>query len=366
MSGSRSSEVARRSAFVLAAGCLATAAISVPMVSRLPAQPPSRFGIGPSGTSQPAAAQAGFAQAGFAQPGFAQPSVAQPSVAQAGTAQPAAANQPAGTVPQGVAYERDIEYGTGGGQPLRLDLARPEQLAQAAPCIVVIHGGAWRGGDKKGHTDLIFKFAQAGYVAVTVQYRFCPQNPFPAQIEDVKCAVRFLRAQADRLGVDPRRIGAIGFSAGAHLAMLLGVMGPQDGLEGQGGWADQASQVQAVVAFFGPTDLAAEDLPAVSKTLVKDFLGVAAADNPQAAARASPVSYVTRGDAPLLIFQGTRDPLVPHTQAYRMVEALTAAGVNGRVELLVNAAHGWKGDELDHSVEQSFRFFDLRLRRPAR
>jgi acetyl esterase/lipase len=269
-------------------------------------------------------------------------------------------------VPAGVVYERDIEYGAGGGQPLRLDLARPEQLPQAAPCVVVIHGGAWRGGDKKGHTDLIFKFAQAGYVAVTVQYRFCPQNPFPAQIEDVKCAVRFLRAQSDRLGVDPRRIGAIGFSAGAHLAMLLGVMGPQDGLEGQGGWADQASQVQAVVAFFGPTDLAADDLPAVSKTLVKDFLGVAAMENPQAAARASPVSYVTRGDAPLLIFQGTRDPLVPHTQAYRMVEALTAAGVPGRVELLVNASHGWKGEELDHTVEQSFRFFDLRLRRPAR
>ncbi len=275
-------------------------------------------------------------------------------------------NAPGLAVPAGVAYERDIEYGAGGGQPLRLDLARPEQLAQAAPCIVVIHGGAWRGGDKKGHTDLIFKFAQAGYVAVTVQYRFCPQNPFPAQIEDVKCSVRYLRSQADRLGIDPRRIGAIGFSAGAHLAMLLGVMGPQDGLEGQGGWADQNSQVQAVVAFFGPTDLNAEDLPAISKTLVKDFLGVAAADNPQAASRASPVTYVNRGDSPLLIFQGTRDPLVPHSQAYRMVEALTAAGVPGRVELMVNAAHGWKGEELDHTVEQSFRFFDQRLRRPAR
>lgn len=270
------------------------------------------------------------------------------------------------TVPAGVAYERDLEYGAGGGQPLRLDLARPEQLEQAAPCIVVIHGGAWRGGDKTAHTDLVFKFAQAGYVAVTVQYRFCPQNPFPAQIEDVKCAVRFLRANAERFGVDPRRIGAIGFSAGAHLSMLLGVMGQADALEGRGGWADQPSQVQAVVAFFGPTDLAADDLPVVSQALVKDFLGGTPAENPEAARRASPITYVSKGDAPLLIFQGTRDPLVPHTQAYRMVEAMTRAGVPGRVELLLNAAHGWKGAELDHTVEESFRFFDERLQRTKR
>lgn len=263
--------------------------------------------------------------------------------------------------PAGVSYERDIEFGVGGNQPLRLDLARPEQLPQAVPCVVIIHGGAWRGGDKTAHTDLLFKFAQAGYVAVTVQYRFCPQNPFPAQVEDVKCAVRFVRANADRLGVDPRRIGAMGFSAGAHLAMLLGVMGREDQLEGQGGWPEQPSQVQAVVAFFGPTDLMADDLPVVSQALVKDFLGGLPQEAPEAARRASPVSYVSKGDAPLLIFQGTRDPLVPHTQAYRMVEALTRAGVPGRVELLVNAAHGWKGAELDHTVEQSFRFFDDRL-----
>ncbi|MFO0870700.1 MAG: alpha/beta hydrolase [Pirellulales bacterium] len=265
------------------------------------------------------------------------------------------------SVPAGIAYERDLEYGAGGNQPLRLDLARPEQLAQAAPCIIVIHGGAWRGGDKKAHTDLIFKFAQAGYVAVTVQYRFCPQFPFPAQIEDVKCAVRFLRANAERLGIDPRRCGAIGFSAGAHLALLLGTMGPEDGLEGQGGWPEQPSQVQAVVAFFGPTNLLAEDLPAVSQTLIRDFLGAAATENPEAARRASPVSYVSQGDAPTLIFQGTRDPLVPHTQAYHLADAMTRAGVAGRVELLLNAAHGWKGAELDHTVEQAFRFFDERL-----
>lgn len=268
--------------------------------------------------------------------------------------------------PEGIAYERDIEYGRGADQRLYLDLARPQNLTEAAPCIVVIHGGAWRAGNRRSHTDLIFKLAQAGYVAATVQYRFCPDNPFPAQVEDVKCAVRFLRAHAERHGIDSSRMGGIGFSAGAHLAMMLGVMGPNDGLEGNGGWAEFDSQIQAVVAFFGPTDLAANDLPVASQQLAKDFLGGTLENNPEVYKAASPISYVSKGDAPLLLFQGTRDPLVPHTQAYRMVEAMTKAEVPGRVELLIGQAHGWGGAELNHTLEQSFKFFEQRLLKTGR
>jgi len=268
--------------------------------------------------------------------------------------------------PDGIAYERDIEYGRGGDQRLYLDLSRPQQLTEPAPCIVVIHGGAWRAGNRRAHTDLLFKLSQAGYVAATVQYRFCPDNPFPAQIEDVKCAVRFLRAHADRHGIDATRLGGIGFSAGAHLAMMLGVMGPTDGLEGNGGWAEFDSQIQAVVAFFGPTDLSANDLPVASQQLVKDFLGGSLEERPEAYKAASPIAYVSKGDAPLLMFQGTRDPLVPHTQAYRMIEAMTKAEVPGRVELLIGQAHGWGGAELNHTLEQSFKFFDQRLLKAGR
>lgn len=269
-------------------------------------------------------------------------------------------------IPEGIAYERNLEFGRGGEQRLQLDLARPQQLVEPAPCIVVIHGGAWRGGNRGSHTDLILKLAQAGYVAATIQYRFCPQNPFPAQIEDAKCAVRYLRAHADRYRIDPARVGAIGFSAGAHLAMLLGAMGPRDGLEGEGGWQEFDSQVQVVVAYFGPTDLSADDLPPVSQQLVRDFIGGTREERVEAYKAASPVTYASKGDAPLLIFQGTRDPLVPHTQAYRMVEALTRAEVPGRVELLIGQAHGWGGKELDQTVEQSFKFFDrYLLRQPA-
>ncbi|MFM9118441.1 MAG: prolyl oligopeptidase family serine peptidase, partial [Planctomycetota bacterium] len=186
-------------------------------------------------------------------------------------------------------------------------------------------------------------------------------TPFPAQIDDVKGGVRSLRAQAQRYGSDPRRFGVIGFSAGGHLAMMLGVMGPEDGLEGEGGWPEENSQVQAVVSFFGPTDLAADDLPPVSQGLVKDFLGGTMAERAEIYRRASPVSYASKGDAPLLIFQGTRDPLVPHTQAFRMTDAMTRANVPGRVELLLNANHGWAGEQLNHTVEQSFKFFDQQL-----
>ncbi|MDA0835732.1 MAG: alpha/beta hydrolase [Planctomycetota bacterium] len=265
-------------------------------------------------------------------------------------------------IPDGIDYQADVEYGMGGEVPLHLDLARPKEAKGKLPCIVTIHGGAWHGGDKKGLTPLVLMMAQRGYVAVTVQYRFCPQHVFPAQVEDVKCAVRYLRAHAEEYSIDPERIGAVGFSAGAHLSMMLGTMQIEDGLEGEGGWGDQSSGVQGVVAYFGPTDLAADDLPDVSKGLVKDFLGGTKSEVPEQYRLASPLTYVNKGDAPLLILQGTKDPLVPHTQAIIMVDALTAAEVPGRVELILGAGHGWGPPDQQRTIEETFAFFDQHLK----
>jgi acetyl esterase/lipase len=271
--------------------------------------------------------------------------------------------------PEGIVLEPDIVYGKGGDVELKLDLARPEKLAQPTACIVVIHGGAWRGGNKRVHVGPaggpipgIYDFAKAGYVSVSVGYRLIPVGRFPAQVEDVKCAVRFLRANAEKYHIDPQRIGAIGFSAGAHLSMMLGTMDKEDGLEGEGGYADQSSKVQAVVAFFGPTDLTASDIPPASVELVTDFIGGGKSEKLEAWKRASPISYVTLGDAPTLIFQGTKDPLVPHTQATLYADALTKAGVPGRVELLLGAGHGWGDPEKTRSVEQAIEFFGQRLK----
>ncbi len=265
--------------------------------------------------------------------------------------------------PAGVAYERDVEYGTGAGEKLKLDIAYPEKSEKPLPCIVVIHGGGWKGGSKDAHINIIHNLAAQGYVSATVQYRFSPKHRFPAQVEDVKCAVRFLRANAGKYPIDKEKFGAVGFSAGAHLSMLLGTMGKEDGLEGEGGNADQPSQVQCVVSFFGPTDLLADDIPEGVVDLLNDLTGATKSEKPELFAAASPVTYASRGDAPMLLFQGTKDPLVPHTQAYKMADALTKADVPGRVELILGASHGFGGKEMEHTLVETVAFFAQHLKK---
>ncbi len=266
-------------------------------------------------------------------------------------------------VPAGVVHEKEVEFGRGGETTLHLDIARPEKAAGKLPCIVVIHGGGWRGGNYKVHVPQIYDFAKAGYVSATVQYRLAPSGRWPAQIEDVKCAVRYLRANADKYGIDKERFGAVGFSAGAHLSMLLGVMDANDGLEGSGGSAGESSKVQAVVSYFGPTDLAQTDFPANVNAMIYDFLGGMPAEKAEAFKAASPVTYVDKNDAPILHYQGTKDVLVPYNQAYLMADAMTKAGVAGRIELLVGANHGWGGAEMARTMAGTVAFFDEQLRK---
>ncbi len=272
-----------------------------------------------------------------------------------------AASQDAATAPAtAVAVLPDIVYGTGDGVELKLDLARPvsDKLVgpNGAPCIVVIHGGAWRMGDKASHRSEIRRFADEGFVSATIQYRFAPDHKFPAQVEDVKAAVRFLRAHASDYGIDPDRIGAVGFSAGAHLSLMLATL-DSDQYAGQGGWSDQSSKVQAAVSFYGPTLFTADNMPARTEPLVLDFLGGTIADVPETYKKASPVTHVNAGDPPMLLFQGTTDELVPYTQAFEMTDAMTRHGVPGRVEMLIGAGHGWGGVERDRSYEQTLEFF---------
>jgi acetyl esterase/lipase len=261
-----------------------------------------------------------------------------------------------------VMTERDIVYTKAGATELKLDLATPGQGEGPFPAVLVIHGGAWRGGNKGDVGGVMREFAARGYVAVSPQYRFCPKEVFPAQVHDVKAAVRWMKAHSKERRIDPEHIGAIGFSAGGHLALMLGVTGPADGLEGDVSAGAADTHIRAVVNYFGPTDLGARDIPDVSKPLVRDFLGATPTDRPDLAAKASPRTYITQDDGPILTFQGTKDPLVPHTQAIELAEAMTAAGIPGRVELMVGAGHGWGGPELDHSRAETYRFFDRYLK----
>ena len=265
--------------------------------------------------------------------------------------------------PPDVDFQRDVVYGKGGDVDLKLNLARPKSPAsKKLPCVVVIHGGGWMGGDRTNHDDLTWKFAQHGYVSATIGYRLAPAHRFPAQVNDVKCAVRYLRAHAEQYGLDPDHFGAIGFSAGAHLSMMLGVTDQKDGLEGDGGSPDQSSKVQAVVSFFGPTDLLAPDIPEQVLGILKEFIGGTKQEKPEEYRKASPLTYVTPDDPPMLLFQGTKDPLVPHTQTYPMLEAMTKNGIQGRIELLIGAGHGWGGAELHRTAAAAFAFFDEHLK----
>ncbi|MGO9469909.1 MAG: alpha/beta fold hydrolase [Isosphaeraceae bacterium] len=257
---------------------------------------------------------------------------------------------------------QEIVYTKAGSAELKLDLMSPTEGEGPFPAVLVIHGGAWRTGNKADVRPIMPDFVRHGYVAISPQYRFCPKEIFPAQVHDVKAAVRWIKANAKKYRIDPDRIGAIGFSAGGHLALMLGLTAPSDGLEGESATAGADSRVKAVVNFFGPTDLAAKDIPAISEPLVKDFLGGTPAEKPDAARKASPLTYVSKDDAPVLTFQGTKDPLVPYTQAVKLAQAMSTAGVPGRVELMVGASHGWGGAEMERTTREAFAFFDRYLK----
>ena len=139
--------------------------------------------------------------------------------------------------------------------------------------------------------------------------------------------------------------------------MMLGFMDQGDGLDGSGGWPDQSSKVQAVVAHFGPTNLDAE-YPDTSRAIVKQFIGGTREEKRDLYKQASPLTYIGEGDAPVLIFQGTKDVLVPHDQAIQVVDVLTKAGVPGRIEIMLGANHGWGGKELERTLEGTNEFFD--------
>jgi acetyl esterase/lipase len=264
-----------------------------------------------------------------------------------------------------IVAESNIVYGKGGDTELKLDLYRPANQNEKLPGIIVIHGGAWRAGKKEDMRGFAEHVAKAGYVTASVQYRLCPKHAFPAQIEDVKCAVRWLRRHADDYHVDKQRIGAMGGSAGGHLSLLLGVMDAKDGLEGSGGWPDQSSKVQAVVNYFGPTDLTQTDFDEKIQPLLVDFIGGPLAERRMDYEKASPVSYLDPKDAPTLSFHGTKDNIVPFTQAELFDKAFKGKMGIHRLEVMTDKGHGWGGKDLEHTQKMTVEFFDQKLKGKA-
>jgi len=263
----------------------------------------------------------------------------------------------------GVVLQRDVEYGRAGDRPLRLDILRPAApAAQRLPVIVFIHGGAWQSDDKSLGLPRLLPFAASGnYFCVSIDYRLSGEAIWPAQIHDCKAAIRFLRANAEKLGIDPKKIGVWGISAGGHLASLLGTSGDVKELEGDCGWSRQSSRVTCVVDYCGPSDFTPLlKLPAIfTPPPVKALLGGPAAQKAEQAVAASPVSYVSRDDPPFLIVHGTQDWLVPFDQSATLCEKLKQAGVDVTLIKIEGAGHDFDGPELNKRVGA---FFDRHLR----
>jgi len=259
--------------------------------------------------------------------------------------------------------ERDLVYGKGGTEELKLDLAMPKEGAGPFPAIVFLHGEGWRAGNRRQMSHFIEGVARMGWVGVTVEYRLVPAARFPAQVEDCKAAVRWLRANAGKYRIRPDRIGVVGFSAGGHLASMLGVTGKNDGFGGSGGNSEQSGGVQAVVSFFGPTDFSSRDWPAdLEHEVIAPFLGGSFADKPDAYTMASPITYATKDAPPFLFFHGSEDKLVPVDQSKRMGEKLRNLGVPAEVVVLEGEGHGFTDATNQKAMRRMLDFLDARLK----
>jgi acetyl esterase/lipase len=261
-----------------------------------------------------------------------------------------------------VVFDEGVEYARPGGQPLHLNIARPKDPAGKLPAVVCIHGGGFRAGDRKGWDDRCKKLAERGFVAVTVTYRLAPQSPFPAAVQDCKAAVRWLRLNADKYHVDPDRIGAVGDSAGGHLAQFLGVTGDVTDFDGDQNLGP-SSRVACVVNFYGTSDLTRSYGRSVdAHEVLPLFLGGDANQQRKRHVLASPLYWVTPKAAPTLLIHGTDDKYVNYEQATWIHERLKAAQVEVELLTLEGAGHGFKGEDAKRAEEAMFGWFEGHLK----
>lgn len=232
---------------------------------------------------------------------------------------------------------REIPYRTVDGRNIVLDIFRPKDAKKPLPGIVMIHGGSWNSGSKEQVEEVAKPLAKTGYVVASINYRLVPRWKWPAQIEDSKAAVRWLRRNAGQYGVDPAHIGAVGFSAGAQLAALLGTTTDAEYLDGD--TPDVSSKVQAVIAVSGPFDFYRWKEKDPDSPYLAPYLGGTFREKPDAYRAASPVLHVTKDSPPFLLIDGAQDELVLPENDDLMADALRKHGVAVEVIRVQNAAH---------------------------
>ena len=230
-------------------------------------------------------------------------------------------------------------------QTLKLDLYLPKEQASPSPLIVYVHGGAWRAGSREGLP--LLELLNHGWAIASVDYRLSVDAKFPAQVHDIKAAIRFLRAQEEAQGYDAKSIVIAGSSAGGHLAALVGVTNGHEALEGEvGGHGDADSSVQAIVSFYGASNLTTilrQSTPhglSVRVPALKLLLGGSPEEEPGLARLDSPVVHVDGQDPPLLLLHGDQDPQMPINQSHELEGAYKNVGASVRLDVVHGGAHG--------------------------
>jgi acetyl esterase/lipase len=267
-----------------------------------------------------------------------------------------------------------------GYRPLRLDLYLPPVTRAPSPVVVWIHGGAFMYGDRTALPPLLererlfTRLPLAGLAVASVEYRLSSEAPFPAQLDDVQAAIRWLRARHEELGLDPGHVAAWGESAGGYLAAFAGVAGQV----GPGGpapeFGDQAVHLAAVVDWYGPTDFAAMDRQAPPDSAMchddpdspeSRLIGAPVQERPDLVARADPCRWATKDAPPYLIMHGTRDRLVPFGQSELLARRLRELGVRVDLRPIEGADHVFDGYERGSDLVDAAVSFLVRELRPA-
>ena len=229
-------------------------------------------------------------------------------------------------IPEDIEALKNIEYKSINGKSLQLDIYRPFNIVKPAPLLVFIHGGGWKGGNRADYLVYLLSFAKKGYITATVSYRLLKDGPYPACAIDITDAVKWVMANGEKYGYDPKRVALIGGSAGGHLALLAAYQWKsKNALKDSFRLAQEHPGIKAVVDIYGPVDLTTDY--ARNHPLVTNFLAHSFSESPELFSEASPIQYTDKSDPATLILHGTSDNLVPISQSILLKARLDSLGV---------------------------------------